>query len=148
MTMRPSPIVALNRAIAIAQAEGPEWGLEEMRLITDCNRLAAYPFPSAAVGEFELRRGRHDTAREHFRAALALARNPIERAGSSIAASARANQAARRGHITNNFGKLISKPRTESEELEPNYCFGCPGASHDHPIIAGSRGHLALDVRA
>jgi RNA polymerase sigma-70 factor (ECF subfamily) len=48
MTMRPSPIVALNRAIAIAQAEGPEWGLEEIRLITDCNRLAAYPFHSGA----------------------------------------------------------------------------------------------------
>ena len=43
MTMRPSPIVALNRAIAIAQDEGLEWGLEEIRLITDCNRLAAYP---------------------------------------------------------------------------------------------------------
>jgi predicted RNA polymerase sigma factor len=79
MTMRPSPIVALNRAIAIAQAEAPEWGLEEIRLITDCNRLAAYPFHSAAVGKLELRRGRHDTAREHFRAALALARNPMER---------------------------------------------------------------------
>jgi predicted RNA polymerase sigma factor len=79
MTIRPSPIVALNRAIAIAQAEGPERGLEEVRSITDCNRLAAYPFYSAAVGELELRRGRHDTAREHFRAALALARNPMER---------------------------------------------------------------------
>ena len=42
MTIRPSPIVALNRAIAIAQDDGPEWELEEIRLITDCNRLAAY----------------------------------------------------------------------------------------------------------
>jgi RNA polymerase sigma factor (sigma-70 family) len=79
MTIRPSPIVALNRAIAVAQTEGPERGLEEIRSITDCGRLAAYPFYSAAVGELELRRGRHDTAREHFRAALALARNPMER---------------------------------------------------------------------
>ena len=77
-TIRPSPIVALNRAIAVAQTEGPERGLEEIRSITDCDRLAAYPFYSAAVGELELRRGRHDTAREHFRAALALARNPME----------------------------------------------------------------------
>jgi RNA polymerase sigma-70 factor (ECF subfamily) len=79
MTIRPSPIVALNRAIAVAQNEGPERGLEEIRSITDCDRLAAYPFYSAALGELELRRSRHETAREHFQAALALARNPMER---------------------------------------------------------------------
>src|SRR6516165_9330561 len=79
MTIRPSPIVALNRAIAIAQNEGPERGLEEIRSITDCDRLAAYPFYSAALGELELRRGRYETACEHFRSALALARNPMER---------------------------------------------------------------------
>jgi RNA polymerase sigma-70 factor (ECF subfamily) len=77
--MRPSPIVALNRAIAIAQNEGPERGLEEIRSITDRDRLAAYPFYSAALGELELRSGRYQSAREHFRAALALARNPMER---------------------------------------------------------------------
>jgi RNA polymerase sigma-70 factor (ECF subfamily) len=79
MKIRPSPIVALNRAIAVAQNEGTERGLEEIRSITDCDRLAAYPFYSAALGELELRRGRHETARQHFRAALALARNPMER---------------------------------------------------------------------
>ena len=79
MTIRPSPIVALNRAIAVAQNEGPERGLEEIRSIIDCDRLAAYPFYSAALGELELRRGRYQTAREHFQAALALARNPMER---------------------------------------------------------------------
>jgi predicted RNA polymerase sigma factor len=79
MMIRPSPIVALNRAIAIAQSEGPERGLEEIRSIADRERLAAYPFYSAALGELELRRGRRETAGEHFRAALALARNPMER---------------------------------------------------------------------
>jgi RNA polymerase sigma-70 factor (ECF subfamily) len=79
MTIRPSPIVALNRAIAVAQNEGPERGLEEIHLIADRDRLAAYPFYSAALGEFELRRARYETAREHFRTALALARNPMER---------------------------------------------------------------------
>jgi RNA polymerase sigma-70 factor (ECF subfamily) len=79
MTIRPSPIVALNRAIAVAQLQGPERGLEEVRAIAGSERLAAYPFYSAAIGELELRAGRHDTAREHFRAALALARNPMER---------------------------------------------------------------------
>jgi len=79
MTIRPSPIIALNRAIAVAQNEGPERGLEEIRSITNRDRLAVYPFYSAALAELELRSGRHETAREHFRAALALSRNPMER---------------------------------------------------------------------
>jgi RNA polymerase sigma factor (sigma-70 family) len=79
MAMRPSPVVALNRAIAIAQLEGPERGIEEISSITERDRLAAYPFYPAALGELEFRRGRHQIAREHFRAALALARNPMER---------------------------------------------------------------------
>lgn len=79
MTIRPSPIVALNRAIAVAQEESPERGLEEIGAITGSDRLAAYPFYFAALGELELRCGRRKTAREHFLAALALARNPPER---------------------------------------------------------------------
>jgi RNA polymerase sigma factor (sigma-70 family) len=79
MRIRPSPIVALNRAIAVAQNQGPERGLEEIGSIADRDRLAAYPFYSAALGELELRRGRHEAALEHFQAALALARNPMER---------------------------------------------------------------------
>jgi RNA polymerase sigma-70 factor (ECF subfamily) len=79
MAIRPSPIVALNRAIAIAQAEGPERGLDEITSITDRDRLAAYPFYPAALGELELRRGRPDAARRHFEEARALARNPMER---------------------------------------------------------------------
>jgi len=79
MILRPSPVVALNRAIAVAQVEGPERGLEEIRAIADNDRLATYPFYSAALGELELRRGEHDSARRHFQAALALARNPMER---------------------------------------------------------------------
>jgi RNA polymerase sigma factor (sigma-70 family) len=79
MTIRPSPVVALNRAIAVAQHEGPERGLEEIRAIINSDRLATYPFYHAALGEFEFRSGRHEIAREHFRQALALARNPMER---------------------------------------------------------------------
>src|SRR5215831_3950386 len=54
MAIHPSPIVALNRAIAVAQKEGPERGLEEIRAIPDIDRLNAYPFYSAALGELEL----------------------------------------------------------------------------------------------
>lgn len=44
MALRPSPIVALNRAIAVAQYEGPGRGLQEIRQIADRDRLAEYPF--------------------------------------------------------------------------------------------------------
>ena len=79
MTIRPSPVVALNRAIAIAQQAGAERGLEEIRAMVNSDRLATYPFYHAALGEFEFHSGRYEIAREHFRAALALARNPMER---------------------------------------------------------------------
>jgi len=79
MAMRPSPVIALNRAIAIAQRDGPECGLEEIRSIEHSDRLAKYPFYHAAIGEFELRRGQHQIACESFRTALELARNPMER---------------------------------------------------------------------
>jgi RNA polymerase sigma-70 factor (ECF subfamily) len=79
MGIRPSAVVALNRAIAVAQLEGPERGLEEIRAIAGAERLASYPFYSAALAELELRCGRHKAALEHFRAALRLARNPTER---------------------------------------------------------------------
>lgn len=79
MTVAPSPVVALNRAIAIAQRDGAERGLEELHAIADRDRLTRYPFYPAALGELELRRGNREAAREHFSAALALARNPVER---------------------------------------------------------------------
>jgi len=65
--------------IAIAQLEGPERGLEELGTIADRDRLVAYPFYFAALGEFELRLGRPGVARERFSAAAALARSPMER---------------------------------------------------------------------
>ena len=79
MTIRPTPIVALNRAIAVGQRDGPEPGLQELREIRDSERLAKYPFYRAAFGEFELQSGRPERAHEHFSAALALSRNPMER---------------------------------------------------------------------
>jgi RNA polymerase sigma-70 factor (ECF subfamily) len=79
LTIRPSPVVALNRAIAVAEHRGPERGLEEIRAIAGLDRLASYPFYAATLGELELRRGRHQIAGGHFQAAIALARNPMER---------------------------------------------------------------------
>ena len=79
LAVRPSPVVALNRAIAVAQAEGPERGLAEIRAIDRVEKLERYPFYPAALAELELRRGHTDVAREHFERAKSLARNPSER---------------------------------------------------------------------
>jgi len=79
MAVAPSPVVALNRAIAIAQCEGPDRGLEALLTIEDVGRLRSYPFYPAAIGELELRRGNRSAARGHFFSAAALARNPVER---------------------------------------------------------------------
>jgi RNA polymerase sigma-70 factor (ECF subfamily) len=79
MAIAPSPVIALNRAIAIAERDGPERGLEEIGKIADRGRLAAYPFLAASFGELELRRGDCHAASEHFRTALRLARNGEER---------------------------------------------------------------------
>ena len=79
LAIRPSPVIALNRAIAVAYAKGPERGLEAIAAIPEHERLASYPFFPAALAELELRAGKIDEAREHFRAAAALARNSMER---------------------------------------------------------------------
>jgi RNA polymerase sigma-70 factor (ECF subfamily) len=79
MAIAPSPVVALNRAIAIGQKDGAVRGIEALRAIEDRGRLERYPFYPAALGELELRRGERDAARSHFETALALARNPTER---------------------------------------------------------------------
>src|SRR5215469_3634620 len=78
LAIRPSPVIALNRAIAVAQHEGPARGLAALRGIDDRGRLATYPFYPIALGELELQCGRRAVAREHFAVALPLARNPVE----------------------------------------------------------------------
>jgi RNA polymerase sigma-70 factor (ECF subfamily) len=80
MASAPSPVVALNRAIAIGQRDGPAAGLQALRAIDDPGRLARYPFYRAAMGELELQRGDLDAARVHLEAALDVARNDAERA--------------------------------------------------------------------
>jgi len=79
MAIRPSPVIALNRAIAITQLHGPERGLQEIRVIHDLHRLSSYPFYPATLGELELRRGNYPVAKGHFSTALSLARSAMER---------------------------------------------------------------------
>lgn len=79
MTVAPSPVVALNRAIAVAELHGAERGLNELVSIAGRERLARYPFYEAALGELQLRARNADQAATHFETALGVARNDAER---------------------------------------------------------------------
>ena len=74
-TMRPSPVVALNRAVSIAMADGPIAGLQELEAITG---LDAYHLFHSARGELLGRCGDSDGARVSFERARDLASNPSE----------------------------------------------------------------------
>jgi len=79
LRLRPSPVVALSRAIAIGERDGAEAGLRAVRAIEQGGRLARTPFYEAAMGDLEWRAGRLDAAEGHLLAALERARNPTER---------------------------------------------------------------------
>jgi RNA polymerase sigma factor (sigma-70 family) len=76
--LKPTPIVALNRAIAVGLAQGPEMGLAELERIPDLPKLKNYPFYPAAQAEFARMAGRKEEARRCFASALKLARNSSE----------------------------------------------------------------------
>jgi RNA polymerase sigma-70 factor (ECF subfamily) len=79
MSVAPSPVVALNRAIAIGHHQGAARALAELRAIAFAERLRTYPFYPAALGEFELRLGNYEAARQQLQRAISLARNDDER---------------------------------------------------------------------
>jgi RNA polymerase sigma-70 factor (ECF subfamily) len=75
----PSPIVALNRAVAVAMRDGPLAGLELIDAILDRGELADYHLAHAARADFCRRLGRTVEARASYQRALALARQEPER---------------------------------------------------------------------
>jgi RNA polymerase sigma-70 factor (ECF subfamily) len=68
-----SPVVALNRAVAVAEAEGPEAGLRAIREIKNLQSLESYYLLPAVLGELEARSGHGPAAAAHFRRAWELA---------------------------------------------------------------------------
>ncbi|PWN02470.1 RNA polymerase subunit sigma-24 [Nocardioides silvaticus] len=77
----PSPIVALNRAVAIAELDGPEVALAQVdRLGQDSPVLASYHAFHATRADLLRRLGRSSEAREAYDAALAVCDNTAERA--------------------------------------------------------------------
>jgi RNA polymerase sigma factor (sigma-70 family) len=74
-----SPVVALNRAIAVAKVHGPQAGLETVGAIRDLDTLESYYLLYAVRGEFEMRLNHPEAAAEQFRKSLQLAETKSER---------------------------------------------------------------------
>jgi RNA polymerase sigma-70 factor, ECF subfamily len=77
--VQPSPVIELNRAVAVAMAEGPERGLELMAGL-ERGRLEGYHLLHAARADLLRRLGRDSEAAEAYRRARELAENPAEKA--------------------------------------------------------------------
>ena len=75
-----SPVVALNRAVAVANVHGPKAGLEAVRAIRGREKLDAYHLFYSVIGELEMRLNHHGAAAREFRKAFELAATKSERA--------------------------------------------------------------------
>ena len=75
----PSPVVALNRAVAVGFASGPTAGLAALDALAAEPQLAGYGYLPAARAAFLRRLGRHEEAREAYAEALLLTENTVER---------------------------------------------------------------------
>nr|WP_245652923.1 RNA polymerase sigma factor [Herbidospora sakaeratensis] len=78
--LAPSPVVELNRAVALAMAYGPEAGLELVDELAGEPALQAYHLLPSVRGDLLARLGRDEEARAEFRRAAELTRNERERA--------------------------------------------------------------------
>ncbi|MDQ0240861.1 RNA polymerase sigma factor [Arthrobacter bambusae] len=78
--LTPSPVIELNRAVAVAMATGPAEGLELVDAISSRGELTGSHLLPAIRGEMLTRLGRRDEARSAFLQAVELCRNAAERA--------------------------------------------------------------------
>lgn len=74
-----SPVVALNRAVALAEWRGPQAGIDAVNAIPDLKALESYYLFHAVMGDFELQLNRLPIAAAHFQRALQLAEMPPEK---------------------------------------------------------------------
>lgn len=72
LEMNPSPVAALNRAVAIAMSQGPRAGIDAVESIAARDSLREYPLLYSTLGELWLRSGNRSRAAEEFSRALEL----------------------------------------------------------------------------
>lgn len=77
--IQPSPVVSLNRAVAVAMADGPQAGLALIDSLAAANDLESYHLLHAARADLLRRLERPDEAAQNYQRALALATNESER---------------------------------------------------------------------
>jgi RNA polymerase sigma-70 factor (ECF subfamily) len=77
--VQPSPVVSLNRAVAVAMAEGPQRGLDLMKELAAASDLENYHLLHAARADMHRRLGSNPEAAEEYQKALALVTNDSER---------------------------------------------------------------------
>ena len=75
----PSPVIELNRAVAVGMAFGPQAGLELVDMLTSDTALANYHLLPSVRGDLLKKLGRLDEARSEFERAATLTRNAPER---------------------------------------------------------------------
>jgi RNA polymerase sigma factor (sigma-70 family) len=78
--LTPSPVVELNRAVAVSRAYGPAAGLELVEVLVDVPVLQGYHLLPTVRGDLLEQLGRRDEARTEFERAASLTRNEQERA--------------------------------------------------------------------
>jgi RNA polymerase sigma factor (sigma-70 family) len=79
LSLWPSPVVALNRAVAVGLAEGPKAGLRALDELATEPLLASYSYLAASRADFLRRLGRTADARLSYQEALLLSENDVER---------------------------------------------------------------------
>ena len=79
LEVEPSPVIELNRAVAVAMRDGPESGLLLIDAILARGELANYHLAHSARAEFFRRMGRNGEARASYARAISLARQETER---------------------------------------------------------------------
>lgn len=79
LQLNPSPVIALNRVVALAEVCGAQTGLEAIRQIQDSAALTAYHFFYATRAELHLKLGDYKSAGQDYEQALALTRVPSEK---------------------------------------------------------------------
>ena len=80
MELDASPVIALNRAIAVANVDGPAAGIEAVNAIRDREKLESYHLLYAVLGEFEARLGHRPKAVDFFQRAIEFAATKSEQA--------------------------------------------------------------------
>jgi RNA polymerase sigma factor (sigma-70 family) len=75
----PSPVIALNRAVAVAELNGAAAGIEAIEAIPGIAYLNKYYLLPAVLGEFYWQLKNYDKAREYFKAAYTFTQSPIEK---------------------------------------------------------------------